>query len=334
MISKFVSNKLNIKNILLLIFCVAVIICLATNPTKYTAICLNGILVFGKNLLPAMLPFIFFTKLLTSTGYIANFSKILSPITKKLYNSPAVSSYVFLMSILCGYPMGAKITADLFSEGLISRDEAHRICSFTSNSGPMFIIGTVGGGMLLSLSAGYIILISHIISAVLNGLIYRRYRPKKIDLKFDEILHSQIKNVDQKMSNHMENSILSVLLIGGYVAVFFVITEVLTSLQIFTPLISILENVGVDKNLSTGVINGIFEITNGCKTISIANASIKIKTILSSFIISFGGLAVAFQGLAFLNKFHISKKFFFLQKFSQAIISVLITIMLCAIIPL
>ena len=333
MISKFLSNKLNIKNSFLLVFCLIVIICLAINPAKYSSVCLNGILIFGKNLLPAMLPFIFFTKLLTSTGYIENFSKTLSPITKKLYNSPAISSYVFLMSILSGYPMGAKITADLYAEGFISRDEAHRICSFTSNSGPMFIIGTVGSGMLLNVSAGYIILISHIVSALLNGLIYKKYQPKKINFELDKTLISH-KNSDKKLSNCMENSILSILLVGGYVAVFFVITEVLASLKLFSPIISLLNTLGVEENLSKGVINGIFEITNGCKSISMANTSLKVKTILSSFVVSFGGLAVAFQGFAFLGDFHISKRFFFFQKFTQAIISTAITILLCFIISL
>ena len=132
----------------------------------------------------------------------------------------------------------------------------------------------------------------------------------------------------------MESSILSVLLIGGYVAIFFVIAEIINSLHIFSPIISLLSKIGIDAKLSQGVINGIFEITNGCKTLSLSSAPLKIKTILSSFVVSFGGLAVAFQGLAFLNKFQISKKFFFAQKVTQAIISVLITIALCAIIPL
>ena len=334
MISKFLSNKLNAKKTFLLVFCIIIIACLAFNPTKYISICLNGILIFGKNLLPAMLPFIFFTKLLTSTGYIERFSKSLSPLTSKLYNSPAISSYIFLMSILSGYPMGAKITADLYSEGLISRDEAHRICSFTSNSGPMFIIGTVGCGMLFSKSAGYIILISHIISALLNGLIYRKYKPKKISFELEKNIINKGQTTDQKLSSLMENSILSVLLIGGYVAVFFVITEVLSSLNIFSPIITIVSKFGVDPNLSKGLINGIFEITNGCKTLSLANVSLKAKTVASSFIISFGGLAVAFQGLSFLDKFRISKGFFFLQKLTQAIISTILTIFLCLIIPL
>lgn len=320
------SKKLKNKNLFLCFLLLIIILCLILNPTKYISVCLNGVLVFGLNLLPAMLPFIFFTKLLTSTGYVENFSKIFSPITQKLYNSPAISSYVFLMSILSGYPLGAKITADLFSQGLITRQEAHRICSFTSNSGPMFIVGTVGVSMLNNPQIAYILLISHIISALLNGLIYRNYTCEEF---YIEKIYSQ--SADQSISACMENSIISVLMIGGYVAIFFVLTEICTSLKLFEPICSVFSIFGIQPEITKSVLNGIFEITNGCKSISALNCSNFIKASLSSFIISFGGLAVAFQGLNFLEVFKVNKKFFFLQKFTHSTISTLITILLCLI---
>lgn len=332
MIKNFVSNKLNIKNFLIAFLVCVIISCLVINPSKYIFVCLNGILIFSKNILPALFPFIFFTKLLTSTGYVEYVSKYLSKFTKIMYNCPAISSYVFLMSILSGYPLGAKITADLYQQGIITREEAHRICSFTSNSGPMFIVGTVGVGMLCNAHAGYIILISHIISALINGLIYRKYAPKFMDIK--PILNNPTTSIDFKLSQCMENSIISVLLIGGYIAIFFIITEVLASLNIFYPIIKFLEIFGVDSEISTGIINGIFEITNGCKTLSAINANINIKTILCSFVIGFGGLAVAFQGLNFLESFKISKKFFFVQKITHALISTTITAILVSFIPI
>lgn len=332
MIKNFVSNKLNIKNFLIAFLVCVIISCLVINPSKYIFVCLNGILIFSKNILPALFPFIFFTKLLTSTGYVEYVSKYLSKFTKIMYNCPAISSYVFLMSILSGYPLGAKITADLYQQGIITREEAHRICSFTSNSGPMFIVGTVGVGMLCNAHAGYIILISHIISALINGLIYRNYVPKFMDIK--PILNNTTTSIDFKLSQCMENSIISVLLIGGYIAIFFIITEVLASLNIFYPIIKFLEILGVDSEISTGIINGIFEITNGCKTLSAINANINIKTILCSSVIGFGGLAVAFQGLNFLESFKISKKFFFVQKLTHALISTTITAILVSFISI
>ena len=273
----------------------------------------------------------FFTKLLTATGYIEHLSKVLNPLTKKLYNCPAISSYIFTMSILSGYPLGAKLTADLFEKGAINREEAHRICSFTSNSGPLFIVGTVGTSMFCCPTAGYIILLSHILAALINGLIYRKYTPKPLKESI-ELVHADVNS--STMSNAMESSIISVLLIGGYIAIFFIITEILASFHVFSPIISLFNACGVDSGLTKGVLNGFFEITNGCGVVAKLPISIQIKTVLSSFIISFGGLAVAFQGLTFLNKFKISKKYFFVQKFTHAIIAAGLATIFVLVIPL
>ena len=321
------------KQLILAFILCLIIICIITNPNKYINVCLNGILIFGKNILPALLPFIFFTKLLTSTGYVEHISKYFAPLTKKFYNCPAISSYIFTMSVLSGYPLGAKITADLYERGIINRDEAHRICSFTSNSGPMFIVGTVGSGMLCNEIVGYIILISHILAALLNGFIYRKYKPKPC-----VELHQPTKNSNSStgnlLSECMENSIASVLLIGGYIAIFFIITEILASLHVFSPITTLLKTIGINSEAVNGVLNGFFEITNGCNTLAKTSLTTQIKTLLCSFVISFGGLAVSFQGLTFLNKFKISKSYFFLQKFTHAVLSMFITLILILIIPL
>jgi sporulation integral membrane protein YlbJ len=227
------------------------------------------------------------------------------------------------MSIISGYPLGAKITADLYEEGIINRAEAHRICAFTSNSGPMFIVGTVGIGMLISSTAGYIILISHILASLINGLVYRKYNPEEID-KIKKIEEEKTPSQQDVLTRSMENSIMSVLLIGGYITIFFVIAEILSSLQVFYPITQLFSFLGIESSVSNGIIFGLLEITKGCLTLASTSLSLGLKTILCAFIISFGGFSTAFQSFAFLNKFKISKRFFFLQKTTHAILSLII----------
>lgn len=330
----FLSNKLILlKNkflvlkkpkLLLAIFFLIIIISIVVQPTKYIQIAYQGILVWATQILPALFPFMIFTKLLTSTGYVESASKIFSPITKKLYNTPGISSYVFLMSILSGYPLGAKITSDLYSNKLLTRSQASRIVSFTSNSGPMFIIGTVGVGMLVSPISGYIILLSHILGSLINGLLYRKYNPKEI--KVNNYKNETVK--DDVLTQTMFNGINSCLLIGGYITIFFIITESLYSLGIFSSIENLLNCFGVEKSITKGLMFGFFEITKGCLLISSSLASLQIKTALCSLLISFGGLAISFQAFAFLNSFKISKKYYFLQKTTHATISFIIALIL------
>lgn len=320
-------NKINTKNLILTLILIVFICALIASPEKYIMTTFNGVLVWATIILPALFPFMIFTKILTSTGYIEHFSKGFSAITKKLYKVPGISSYVFFISIISGYPLGAKITADLYDEGLITREEAHRICAFTSNSGPMFIIGSVGVGMLLSATAGYIILISHILSAILNGLIYRNYNAKPINENLKTKFKTPQKEIDI-ITKSMESSVTSILLIGGFIIIFFVVMEIFLSLQIFYPITKLLSFLGLEESISNGLLFGFFEITKGCLTIASSSISLSLKTILCSFIISFSGISVFFQSFAFLNKFKISKRFFILQKITQAFLSLIVSIIL------
>lgn len=333
------SNKLEkktqqLKNIICKIFnlklicailLLTIIIAIVLNPEKYSTCALKGITVWATCVLPALFPFMIFSKLLTATGFPIEASKVFSKPTEKLYNCPAISSYVFLMSILAGYPLGAKLTTELYENRKISRAEAHRICSFTSNSGPMFIVGTVGIGMLFSQTAAIIIYISHIAGSILNGLLYRKYSPKKIDFENNSTQNSS-SNFD--LSKTMLDGVNSILLVGGFITIFFIATEVFSELGFFKPLSFLLSKIGLDDALSNGLIFGFFEMTKGCLLVSSSSISLAIKASICCLIISFGGLAISLQSLAFLNKFKISKKFFFLQKTTQSIISFLICLAL------
>ena len=58
------------------------------------------------------------------------------------------------MSILSGYPIGAKIIHDLYSKDLITEEDAKRMSIFSTTSGPIFIIGAIGVGMLKNYKLG------------------------------------------------------------------------------------------------------------------------------------------------------------------------------------
>ena len=121
----------------------------------------------------------------------------------------------------------------------------------------------------------------------------------------------------------MFNSIKSILIIGGYVAIFFVLINILNYYKVFTPILYIISLIfpSIDLNIVLSVINGIIEVTRGCLDLSLATTNLKLLTILSTFLISFGGFSVHFQAYTFLKKIGISFKLFLLEKLSHAVIS-------------
>lgn len=314
---KIQNKKINIEKIIIIIL-LLLILMLIVLPEIAISSFLNGIMIWATKVLPSLLPFLILTKLLSYTSFISNVGNKLSPITQKLYNVGGVSGYIYFMSIVSGYPIGAKLTSDFYNNNTITKGQAEVITSFTSTSGPLFIIGSVAIGMFQNKKLGYIILISHYLSAILNGLIYR----KKFDGKIST--QSYERNINP-LSNSMSESITSILSIGGFIAIFYMILQILLSINFFTIISYPLNLIGIDTMLTNSILSGIIEVTSGCIMLSNLAIPFNSLSIILSFLISFGGISIHAQAYSFLKNFNMSYSKFLLQKTTQSIISSVIT---------
>ena len=313
------KNKKNIISIII----IAILILLVIDPKNNINACLSGIKLWSTAILPTLLPFFFLTSILSCLGFIQNVGKLFSPITQKLFKADGISGYIYIMSVISGYPVGAKTTAELYENGIISRGQACKITTFTSTSGPLFIIGTVGIGMLGSTKLGYLILISHIVGAFLNGLIYRNTFPEKTTQRVVSLKSNNM------LEDSMFNSIKSILIVGGYVAIFYMLISMLTSYNLLYPFAKFLSLITrLNFDTSQSIINGLIEVTRGCVDISKIGLSQKQALVIATGLISFGGFSIFLQALTFLKRFDISIKFYLLSKTTQTIISILIAFVL------
>ena len=80
--------------------------------------------------------------------------KIFNPFMLPVFGINGNGASAFILGVLCGYPIGAKTAVDLYKNSYISKKEAENLICFSNNSGPLFIIGALGIGMLSSKSAG------------------------------------------------------------------------------------------------------------------------------------------------------------------------------------
>ena len=304
-------------------FVIFIVIALAISPEVYLVACSKGILVWATVVLPAIFPFLFFTKILTDLG-VMNVLATKFTIFTSIFKTPPIGAFAFLTSILSGYPVGAKVVSDLYENGSITKEDAFKITTFTSNSGPMFILGSVGIGLLLSRRLGLIILFSHIIGAILNGILYRNHKEKPTNIRFST---QSINNISFQPAELMWNSIISILIIGGYICIFFVLIEMLNYLNILPPIATFFSSItGINSEIFVAIFNGLFEITHGC--IDIANLQLTefTSTILCCGLITFGGLSTMMQAIVFLQKFQMRLGFFLKQKLTHTIFSILFCI--------
>lgn len=320
-----------------------VIVLIAINPAKYSAVAFKGLEVWAKVLVPSLLPFFVLTKLLSATGAIDGVCTLFAPITTKFYKCPQKSSYVFFMSIITGYPVGSKLVADLYNSNQISKTDAIKMTSFCSTSGPMFILGTVGIGMFANAKIGYIILLSHILGAITNGLFYRNIKqannttltnqPTQTKTNHTQSTQKTITTNSFNFSQSIMASVESLLLIGGVICFTFVLLEVLTSNALFVSFANLLNKCGLNANLLTAIICGLGEITKGCLMLSSTIVNSNIACLICTFLISFGGIATFLQAYAFLKSV-VPAKIFLLQKLTHAICSTIICLILTTIITI
>lgn len=327
------KSKLNIFSLqnIICFFIALVMILIISNPARYINSCYNGLLIWVKNVLPCLFPFLVCTKILTELNIFSKFTKFFEKITYKLFKAPPIASYALLISMISGYPVGAKVILDLYQNKQISSKTANKLCTFCSTSGPIFVVGTVGTIMLKSATLGVIILSAHLISNIINGIIFKKAFVEKDDKQIlDE---SQDINYGQVLSKSMSNAITSVLVVGGFIAIFYLLIDMLTDAHILNFIgsgINILLS-PLKIKIGDSIASGLIEITRGCLDISKLNCSNLIKCVSITGIISFGGFSIHCQSLSFLCQAHINVKFYFLQKLVHTFISIIIAILLCLI---
>ena len=341
------TNKLNIKKnkfailitqrdslmcYLLSAIVIFLIIMIISNPSKYNSSVMQGLNLFIVAVLPGLFPFMFLTKLLTSLGAVKRLSTKFSPITRFLFNTHGISSYVFIMSILSGYPIGAKLIYDLYSSNIITQEDAKKMCSFCTTSGPIFIIGSVGATMFGSATIGIVLYISHILSSIMCGIIFAGKRKKQSTI----LQHNTTLTLpDNLLGNSMTNTVESILLVGAYITIFFLIADVLTDIGLLNGMSFALETLLSKANITgvaNGIIGGLLEVTRGCKLLSSSSTIWNICFACAG--ISFSGLSIILQSMSFLSKCKIKARYFIFVKCVHAILSFFTCLLMCKIFSL
>lgn len=300
-----------------------------------------GLILWAKFVVPTLFPFFVATELMLHTSIISMLGKLLNPIMKPLFKVPGVSAFAFLMGSISGYPVGAKIVTTLRNNNCISKDEGERLLAFSNNSGPLFIIATVGIGLFGSHTVGFLLLITHLLSAISVAILigfFSKNTTNQITSNSNFNLNKEeisFKSLGEILSKSILNSVNTLFLIGGFVVLFSVIISILISCGFFSifefTLAPIFSLFNIDYRFINSSLIGILEVTNGVNLISsIHIKNISINLIFTSFILGFGGLSVALQILSVISKSDLSIKPYLIGKLMQATFSAFYTyISLC-----
>ncbi len=292
---------------------VLVMACFLAFPARYTHLVLEGATLFAVCVMPATLPFLFLTAILTRQKAFQKAAGKLSPLARKAFRVSGAGGLCAVLSALSGYPVGARTVYDLYSRGAIDKSETFRLACLSSTSGPMFMVGAVGAGMFKSSALGWILFLSHLLGVYLVCFFLRFTAKKSTSLEAPAFV------LTKNDGNPLMDSVLSVLAVGGAIAIFYAFSGILCDA---------LSLAGVQNGFLSAAVTGLIEMTSGCKLCSeIGNIY---SVALSAFLVTFGGGCVLIQQTAFLSRAGVKTLPFIAVKFLQGIIAALIALGLSA----
>ena len=251
------------------------------------------------DIVPAMLPFFICVNYLSFSGIIAYLPEKVFP---------------FVMSVLSGYPMGAKIIGDMCRSGRTDIREAKRLVSFCSTSGPVFMIGAVGIGMLGSQQAGVIVALAHYAGAVCNGVLYTFVFRKKYS---EPCKMAGPEEIHGNFSDAAVSAFKSLGIILVYIIIFMFISDFLDEAGVFDLLHS---------PAASCAARGFLEMTVGCSYIAASGLSEIEGCAVASAIISWGGMSVIGQSASMLSGTGINAGYLIVTKVTHSLLAGIIAL--------
>jgi len=311
--AKMHHKKSKIMQIFVIFITICVIFVIIANPNKFIDSARKGVFLWGNNVLPALFPFMCLTKILVG-------------ILPKHKIKPSL--YVFCLSVLSGYPIASKLLRDYYDKGMITTEYAKRVYSYSATSGPIFVIGTVGVIFFNDIRVGVLIFVVHIVTALLTGILFGGF--KKCDSKCLPYCDENI-NYGEIVSDSVFSSITSILIVGAYIMVFYVLFDAIASVGIFNIITSLLAKLNISSDLSFGVLSGIIELTRGLYQLGAVGG--KLAVAMSGGLISFSGLCILMQSYTFLHPVGVKFGYICMVKIIHALLTFigLALLLLCGI---
>lgn len=301
----------------------------------------KGVQAWWNIVFPALLPFFIASDLLINLGIVRFLGTLLHPIMRPLFNLPGDASFVMAIGYTSGYPIGSTLTAQLRSQGQITRLEGERLMAFTNNASPLFMLCAVAIGMFHNPNLGILIALAHYLANLTIGIMLRFYGRKDPETiphitqkqgLLRQALHEMLKYqrhnyqpLGSMLSEAVKKSIQQLFSIGGFIIIFSVIISIMDQvgiLSLFSRIFGVfITPLGFSSAITEGLAWGFFEITLGVKKISETQAPLWEQAIAISLILAWCGVSVQAQVASMVSKTDLRMGLFICCRIAHALLS-------------
>lgn len=243
-----------------------------------------GLMLWYKNVVPILLPFMLISSL------------VVERISTGRNRRTALFSTIFL-GVLCGYPIGARVTDEYVTSGMYEKKTGNMILPLCNNSSPMFISGYIVSRILKNkisfFTAMLIIYVPYVFVTLIcllisTSKISKSGKNKKTNLNKEKSREASsgtklnLHNT-RKTNDAMLNSIIQITYVGIYIMICSIIMQFILKIN-FIP---------YDLKI---YLSSVVEITRGTDMVyKYLLISEKTKTALLLALTSFGGVSAILQ---------------------------------------
>lgn len=297
----------------------AIFLFLLLFPTNAVTSARSGLMLWFQVILPTLLPFMILSRLLVETNAISGLTFLFAGPFKKLLGLSKSGTFVVMTGFLCGYPMGAKLTADLYLHGQLTKTEAGYLLSFCNNLSPMFIssflnLSCLEAPALLSLLFLLIYGVPIFFALITQPLYRRTVSSKRTAVSPDASTSVLNFNI---VDTAIMDGFTQITKLGGYIILFSIISGMFLTLSL--------------PNRLLALITGLVEVTTGINYISAQQFSLELRLLYCIPICVFGGCSGLMQTYSMIKETGLPFSLYFYSKAAQTILSFIVTWMFISI---
>lgn len=258
-----------------ILFCVFMLLCAVVFPAEAAESIMSSLSLAVRRVVPSLFVFSALAALFARIGLFTRAGRL-----GRLFGLSPACTAVALCGLLCGFPTSAVCAHALWESGEADAGEMRAVLPFCSNAGMAFVVGAVGGGMLGSSRAGYMLFLMQTVLSIVFILLFCRSKSTAAMLpvraKKESLSHALVASVSAAGG--------AMLAVCAFIAFFGAAADMICLVFPSVP------------PLLRAVICSFFEISRGCAEFSgAAELSPLLRYVGVAFALGFSGVSVACQ---------------------------------------
>ncbi len=263
-------------------------------------------------LVPSLFPFMALSQLIVLSSAGDVLGAPLAPLARWVFRLPGCCAAPILMSFLGGYPAGARSVSLLLEQGRITRQQASRMMLFCVGPGTAFVVTYLGGSVLGSYRAGWLLFFSVTLAGLIMGAatsFWDRVPPKG---------HVPVKKEGGAVIRSVSGAAHSVLIMCACIVSFAGLSALLHATGAYQAAVQLWARLGpLTPPETAAALSFLLEVTGGVGDA----AQFRVGPELYAFGLAFGGLCVHMQVFAMFRDFPLKKRWFFLSRFAHGLLA-------------